>query len=61
MIKTRILLEEAGIADNSKNMVDRQWHRVAGISVCRGVGELLTVDPEVDFAGEEEAWPPRRR
>lgn len=60
MIKTRILLEEAGIADNSRNMVDRQWHHVAGISVCREVGELLTVDPEADFAGEEEeAW--RRR
>jgi hypothetical protein len=59
MIKTRILLEEAGIADNGRNIVDRQWHRVAGISVCREVGEL-TVDPEADFAGEEEeAW--RRR
>ena len=60
-IKTRILLEEAGIAD-SRNMVDRQWHRVAGISICREVGDpdLLTVDPEAeDFAGEEEAW--RRR
>ena len=57
-IKTRILLEEAGIADN-RNMVDRQCNRVAGISLCREVGELLTVDPEAGFAGEEEAW--RRR
>ena len=58
-IKTRILLEEAGIADN-RNMVDRQCNRVAGISIiCREVGELLTVDPEADFAGEDEAW--RRR
>ena len=38
-IKTRILLETAGITDNGRNMVGRRCHPVAGISVRREVGE----------------------
>jgi len=53
MIRTRILLE-AGVADTSRSIADRQWHREVDISVSRGVGDSVAVDTEADFVGGED-------